>query len=138
MAKYSSGLVMAESKKTFFAGTKLKNNEKLTDDSGFVPLDIRMKKLDIATAQRKLALAAFDYREFDELLDDDINFSQYDTIEELQDKIESYNNKKKSVLAAKFAEYRALREREKNAAAQNAAQSAATTTTKQTNSGKEE
>lgn len=135
MAKYSSGLVMAEGKKQFFAGTVLKNNEKLTDDSGFVPLDIRMKKLDIATAQRKLALAAFDYREYEELLDDDINFSQYDSLEDLQDKIEKYNNKKKSILTAKFAEYRALREREKNAAAKTPAETSAESTAKQTNSG---
>lgn len=119
MAKFSSGLCLAETKKDFWKGIVLKNNEKLTDDSGFVPLDVRMKKLDIATAQRKLALAAFDYRDTEELYDDDINFSQYDSLEELQDKIEIYNNRKKEILARKFAEYRAQREQEASAAAQN-------------------
>lgn len=119
MAKFFSGLCMAETKKTFWKGIKLKNNEKLADDSGFVPLDIRMKKLDIATAQRKLALAQFDYRETEELYDDDINVNQYDSIEELQEKIEIFNSRRKEVLARKFAEYRAQREREANAAAKN-------------------
>ena len=55
--KFKSGLVSAFEKKEFWSGAKLANNEKLTDDTGFVPLDIRFKKLDIATAQRKLALS---------------------------------------------------------------------------------
>lgn len=91
-------------------GTKLENTEKLVDTSGFVPLDIRMKKIDIATAQRKLELASFDYHDTAELYNDDVIFSKYDSLEELQEKIETYNKKKKELLASKFEEYRAQRE----------------------------
>lgn len=91
-------------------GTELKNKEKLVDTSGFVPLEIRMKKIDIATAQRKLELAAFDYHDTEELYNDDVIFSKYDSLEELQSKIDLYNDKKKKILASKFEEYRAKRE----------------------------
>lgn len=91
-------------------GTELENKEKLVDTSGYVPLDIRMKKIDIATAQRKLELASYDYHDTEELYNDDVIFSKYDSLEELQAKIDSYNEKKKKLLASKFAEYRAKRE----------------------------
>lgn len=134
MGKFSSALVMAEQKKDFWKGIELKNNERLVDNSGFVPLDVRFKKLDIATAQRKLALASFDYHDYDELFDDDINFSQYDSLEELQDKLEKYTNRKKEILATKFAKYRAQRTNEANLNAKNPVENVQTSNTKQTNS----
>lgn len=131
---FKSALVKSFEKKEFWKGCKLQNNEKLTDDSGFIPLDIRFKKLDIATAQRKLALSQFDYRDYDELLDDDIVFSQYDSLEELQEKLDIYTTKKKEILARKFAEYSAARQTEANAQAKNQPSQAENKTTIQTNS----
>lgn len=134
MKKFQSAFVSSLEKKQFRAGCVLENNEKLTDDSGFVPLDIRFKKLDIATAQRKLALSQFDYRDYDELFDNDIILSKYDSLEELQDKVDILTTKKKEILARKFAEYAAARQNEANATARNAAEKAAENTTKQENS----
>lgn len=134
MSRFISGLCQAVEKKDFWSGIKIKNNEKLVDSSGFVPLDIRFKKLDIATAQRKLALSQFDYHDYDELYDDDIVFNKYDSLEELQDKLEKYTNKKKEILANKFAEYRAQRETEANAMQQNTSTKSVENTTTQTNS----
>lgn len=131
---FKSALVKSLEKKEFWKGCKLQNNEKLTDDSGFIPLDIRFKKLDIATAQRKLALSQFDYRDYDELLDDDVVFSQYDSLEELQEKLDIYTTKKKEILARKFAEYSAARQNGANEQAKNQPSQAENKTTTQTNS----
>lgn len=122
VVKFKSGLMHALEKTEFWPGAKLLNNEKLTDDSGFIPLDIRFKKLDIATAQRKLALSQFDYRDYDELFDDDIIFSKYDSLEELQSKVDVYTTRKKEILARKFAEFQALRQNEANEAAKSQAE----------------
>lgn len=119
MNKFQTGLYMALNKKEFWKGTELKNKEKLVDTAGFVPLDVRFKKLDIATAQRKLALSQFDYRDFDELYDDEIIFSKYDSLEELNDKLEKYTNRKKDLIARKYAEYSAARQNEADAGATN-------------------
>lgn len=133
--KFKSGLMNALEKKEFWSGAKLANNEKLTDDSGFVPLDIRFKKLDIATAQRKLALSQFDYRDYEELFDDDIIFSKYDSLEELQSKVDDYTTKKKAILARKFAEFKALRQNEANEAAKSQAVKPVENPPTQVNSG---
>lgn len=119
MNKFQSGLYMALNKKEFWKGTVLENKEKLVDTSGFVPLDVRFKKLDIATAQRKLALSQFDYRDFDELYDDEIIFSKYDSLEELNDKLEKYTSRKKDLIARKYAEYVAARQNVADAGATN-------------------
>lgn len=132
--KFKSALVKSLEKKEFWTGCKLANNEKLTDDSGFIPLDIRFKKLDIATAQRKLALSQFDYRDYDELLDDDVVFSQYDSLEELQDKLDVYTKKKKEILARKFAEFSAARQNEASDLAKKQSAQTVNPTTTQMNS----
>ena len=93
-------------------GTTLKNNEILVDTSGFVPLDIRLKKLDIAAAQRKLALAAFDYHESQELFDDDVIFSPYDDLDDLQSKLEIYTKKKNMIMQSKAEEFLAAKAEE--------------------------
>lgn len=90
-------------------GTTLKNNEIMVDTSGFVPLDIRLKKLDIAAAQRKLALAAFDYHESQELFDDDIIFSPYDDLEDLNSKLEIYTKKRNEIIQKKAGEFLAAK-----------------------------
>lgn len=119
MNKFQSGLYMALNKKEYWKGTVLSNKEKLVDTSGFVPLDVRFKKLDIATAQRKLALSQFDYRDFDELYDDEVIFSKYDSLEELNDKLEKYTSRKKDLLARKYAEFVAARQNDANEGATN-------------------
>lgn len=119
MNKFQSGLYSALNKKEHWKGTVLDNKEKLVDTSGFVPLDVRFKKLDIATAQRKLALSQFDYRDFDELYDDEVIFSKYDSLDELNEKLEKYTSRKKDLIARKYAEYVAARQNAANAGATN-------------------
>lgn len=115
-------------------GTTLKNNEILVDTSGFVPLDIRLKKIDIASAQRKLALAAFDYHEAQELFDDDIIFSPYDDLEDLNSKLEIYTKKRNEILQSKASEFLAAKATE---AKRQAVKNQTPQTTPQVNSDKE-
>lgn len=115
MAKFSftSGMLDSYSKDgKYYVGAKV-GGDKLVDTSGFIPLDIRMKQIDIANMQRKLALASYDYHETEELYDDDIIPSPYDDISEIKEKIDLYNQRKRDFLAAKYAEFRSVQEKKK-------------------------
>ncbi len=134
MAKFKTGLSISTEKKEIWTGTKLDNNECLVDTSGFVPLDIRLKKIDIASAQRKLALAQFDYHETAELYDDDEIFSKYDSLEELQSKIDSFNSKKQAYLQSKAVEFANIMRAKESAKTVNNAENKPQTTPIQANS----
>lgn len=88
-----------------YEGAKFKNNEKLCDTSGYIPLRIRLKKLDMAAAAAKLARSQFDYHEYEELYDNDIVFDRFDDVEEIQNKLDLFNQRKRDILVKKRDAY---------------------------------
>jgi len=88
-----------------YKGAKFDNNEKLCDTSGYIPLRIRLKKLDMSAAAAKLARSQFDYHEYEELYDNDITFDRFDDIEEIQNKLDLFNERKHDILVKKRDAY---------------------------------
>ena len=97
---------------TEWKGTKLKNNEKLTDSSGFVPLQIRIKKIELASAVRKYTLSQYDYRDYDEIFTDDISFDSSDDIESIREKIGILQQRREKFLYDKYQSEQAKRANE--------------------------
>lgn len=105
MVKYSSGLNNVFNHNKYKGADFGKDNEKLVDTSGYVPLKIRLKKLDLAAAAAQLSRMQFDYHEYEELYDDDVVFDKFDDADELQSKIDLFNSKRRDLLERKAVAY---------------------------------
>lgn len=105
MTKFSTGLNNVFNHKKYKGADFGKDNEKLVDTSGYVPLKIRLKKLDLAAAAAQLSRMQFDYHEYEELYDDDVVFDKFDDADELKSKIDLFNSKRHELIEKKAIAY---------------------------------